>query len=311
MTNLVALTLAVVIAMTGNFQAGLESMQQEAYEQAIGHFTQIVEAEAPASQLYWPALYYRAQAHAALDAREAALADTVALLFSDADPLIKRQAQTLYTAQGGDLKALRPKLSAKQYMEQTIAALARDEQGEARKRIKGPLSEALRVMGTYMAAHGMHAAQHGGFLSHLAAAQPVIGEERFDDTNRTATVTISMHQDMMQVRLGLENRNREWVVTDLKDVVFKLDRVRHADFEHMHGDRPVATAVERFEGEVDETLSLEVPGLMKDLGAAQASVRAAARRRLVEIKDKVRPSLEAFANDPDPEIQMTVRELLR
>ncbi len=309
MTNMVELALAVAIGMTSAFQSGLESLQNEEHEKAVVYFTQVIEADTPAEELYWPALHYRAQASAASGERAAALKDAGKLLVSDAAPLIKSKALALYLLQEGDLKDLRPKTGPKQFMEQAIAALMKNDRGEARKSISGPLSELLKVMDLLAEVHGMRA--RGGFLSEIIDknAGLVFSDERFDDTNRTATVLMSMHRDAVGLSIGLVNRNGEWSATELKEFVVRP--VQDPLAGRLLDDGRQAPQVTMQKEDVDETLALEVPGLIKELGAGQASVRAAARRRLEAIRNAVRPLLEEHANDPDLEIRMTIRELLK
>ncbi len=311
MTNLVELTLAVAIGMTGAFQSGLESLQKEDHEQAAAYFTKVIEAETPTDELYASALYYRAQANAARGERDAALKDAGKLLVSDTAPLIQGKALALYLSQDGDLKALRPKTGPKAFMEQTLAALRQNDQGEARKSISGPLAELLNTMDMMSKAHGMR--RRGGFLNEIIGANAgvVFSDEQFNDTNRTATVMMSMHQDVMGLRIGLVNRNGEWTATELKEMVVRHVHRHHRDFQQIPQAEPAAPAVTMRKEDVDEALAAEVPGLIKALGDGQASVRAAARRRLAEVKDAVRPLLEEHTDDPDLEIQMTIRELLR
>jgi hypothetical protein len=309
MTNLVELTLAVAIGMTGAFQSGLESLQNKEHEKAVAFFTQVIEAETPADELYASALYYRAEANAARGERAAALKDTGTLLVSDAPILIKRKAQALYLSQDGEMKALRPKTGPKAFMEQLLDALRKNQAGDALKRISGPLSEMLATMELFYGAHGMH--RRGGFLSEVVreSAGLVFSEEQFDDTNQTATVLMSMNRDTMGMRIGLVNRNGEWSATELKDVVVR--RVHFQEIDEMPQAAPAAPAVTISKEDVDEALASEIKGLIKDLGDSQASVRAAARRRLLEVKDSARPFLAERVDDPDLEIQMTIRELLR
>lgn len=309
MTNLVDLALAVAIGMTGAFQSGLESLQKEEHAKAAAFFTEVIEAEVPAEPLYWPALYYRAEANAAGGDREAALKDAGTLLISDAPELIKSKAQALYLSQKGDLKALRPKTGPKAFMEKTLAALIKDEQGEARNNISGPLSEVLKVMEVMSEAHGMR--RRGGFLSEIVreSAGVVFSDEQFNDTNRTATVLMSMHRESVGLRIGLENRKGEWSATELKEMIRR--RVELHAIDQMPQAAPAAPVPTVRKEDVDEALASEIAGLIKDLGNGQASVRAAARRRLAEVKDSARPFLAERVDDPDPEVQMTIRELLK
>ena len=309
MTNIVELAVAVAIGMTGAFQSGLESLQTEAYEEAVGYFTTVIEAEIPAEELYWPALYYRAQANAARAERSAALSDAGRLLVSDASPLIKNKALALYLAQEGDLEALRPKSGPKQVLENAITAFHKGDQAGAQPFIAGGLSEALAVMDVFSQAHGMHARR--GFLNAILDqnAGIMLTDERFDDTNRTATVMMTMRQGSFGMRIGLVNRNGEWSATELKEVVVQH---RHDPFTgRVIETEAVTPPVTMRKEDVDEALAAEVQGLIEALGDGQASVRAAARRRLAAVKDAARPFLEEHLNDPDPEIQVTIRELLK
>jgi len=323
MTNIIALASAVVIGMTSAFQAGLESLEKEAYADAIGHFNEILDAEVPAEAFYWPALYYRAQAHAASNDREAALEDAGRLLLSDAASLIKEKALALYLSEDGDLKALRPEVGPKAFMEQTIAALRQNVAGDARKRIVGPLSEAIQVVDLFLMGMGMNMGmnqQHGMLAMMIQENQAIMfSNETFDDTNRTATVMMSMPRDPTNFRIGLENRGGKWFATELKEIVMqapdpfaaaprRVHRHHHgAEFQELFGDQPPPTPIE----DVDEELVLEAEELIKKLGSEEAPVRAAARRRLREIRREVRPVLEKYRDDPDPEVQMTIRELLQ
>jgi len=317
MTNMVELTLAVAIGMTGAFQAGLESLQKEEHEKAAACFSQVIEAEVPAEELYASALCYRAQANAARGERAAALKDAGTLLVSDAAPLIKSKALALYLAQEGDLKALRPKTEPKQFLEQTLAALRQNERGDGRKSISGPLAELVNAMDILSEAHGMRRARVG-FLTEVIGvnAGVAFSDEQFDDTNCTATVLMSMHQGIMGMRIGLANRNGEWSATELKEIVVRqrhnhgLQQIELQEDPFSQGQPAVPVVTVRKE-DIDEKLASEVSGLIKALGDGQASVRAAARRRLAEVKDAVRPLLEEHVDNPDLEIQMSIRELLK
>lgn len=309
MTNLVELTLAAAIGMAGAFQSGLESLHEEQYEMAAGYFTKVLEAEVPAQEFYWPALYYRAQAHASRGERDAVLRDAGKLLVSDAAVSLKGKALALFQSQEGDLKALRPETGPKQFLEQAVAAFRLNNEGAVRDSTSGPLSELIQVM--EILSHGRGMGARGGFLPGMIgeSAGPVFSDEQFDDTNRTATVLMTIHHGVMGMRIGLTNRNGEWSATELKEFVVR--DLHNRGFQPIAPGESAASQVTMQKEDVDEALALEAQGLIKELGDRQASVRAAARRRLAEIKDAVRPFLEEHVNDPDPEIQMTIRELLR
>jgi hypothetical protein len=63
--------------------------------------------------------------------------------------------------------------------------------------------------------------------------------------------------------------------------------------------------------DVAKDVAAEVAGLIKNLGDKDPKARAAARKRLKEIGSPATPFLEEQKHNADPEIQATVRELLK
>ena len=63
--------------------------------------------------------------------------------------------------------------------------------------------------------------------------------------------------------------------------------------------------------EKSEAVAEEVTNLITELGSNDASLRKAAADRLLEIGPAARIHLEKYRDDPDPEVRLTVRELLK
>ncbi len=310
MTNIVDVALAVVVGLSANFHDGLKNLESKAYARAVTNFTAVITAEPTVAEMKALSLLYRAEAYGRAGSKAEALQDAATLLTTTDDAALRKKALALFAAQGGELKDLRPKAGPQARMDAFFAALRKDDPKAARQILSGPLLHLVQIADKAYAAETREGREGRSFLSELARESRmfVFAGESFNDTNQTATLSISIH-DHLVFTLGLVQREGAWTAATVQDIK-KIERPRPVEL----ANPPVAREPPRTEirkEDVPEALAAEVQALILKLGDADARLRAAARRRLKEIGAPATPFLRELENHADPEIQSAVRELLK
>jgi hypothetical protein len=310
MTNIVDVALAVIVGLSANFHDGVKNLETKAYARAVTNFTAVITAEPTVAEMKALSLLYRAEAYSRTGRQAEALQDAATLLTTSDDAALRKKALALYTAQGGELKDLRPKAGPKARMDAFFAALQKDDFKAARQILSGPLLDLVQFAEKVYDAESRGKREGRSVLSEFAreTGMFVFAGESFNDTNQTATLTISV-QDHMVFTLGLVQRDGAWTAATVQDIR-RIERPRPVDL----ANPPDAAAPPRPEirkEDVPEAVAAEVRTLIVRLGDADPGQRAAARRRLQEIGAPATPFLREQVNHADPEVQTAVRELLK
>jgi hypothetical protein len=308
MTNIVDVALAVIVGLSANFHDGLKNMENKAYAQAVTNFTAVITAEPTVAEMKTLSLLYRSEAYGRAGSKAEALQDAATLLKATEDAALRKKALALYAAHGGELKDLRPKAGPKARMDAFFAALKKDDFKAARQILSGPLLHLVQLADKVYAAENRREGR--SFLSEFAreSGMFVFSGESFNDTNQTATLSISI-QDHMVFTLGLVQQDGAWTATTVQDIK-KIERPRPVEMTNApDAVEPPRTVLQK--EDVPEAVSAEIQGLIVKLGDADARLRAAARRRLKEIGAPATPFLREQENHADPEVQSAVRELLK
>jgi hypothetical protein len=253
-------------------------------------------------------LLYRAEAYGRTGSKAEALQDAATLLKATEDAALRKKALALYAAHGGELKDLRPKAGPKARMDAFFAALKKDDFKAARQILSGPLLHLVQLADKVYAAENRREGR--SFLSEFAreSGMFVFSGESFNDTNQTATLSISI-QDHMVFTLGLVQQEGAWTAATVQDIK-KIERPRPVEMANARDAvEPPRTEIRK--EDVPEAVATEIQALIVKLGDADARLRAAARRRLKEIGAPATPFLREQVNHADPEIQSAVRELLK
>jgi len=410
MTNVVELTLVALVSLAANFHAGLENLKAKNYDKAIVALTSVIAAEPSVKDMKEMSLLYRAEAYAGKGNKADAMKDAAALLKMSDSEALKTKAVALYTAQGGVLKDLRPKDGPKASMDKFFALLQNEDFKGAKQLLSGSLLDMLETFDTGFAAGEGHS-----FLTEIARNPGDFSyvRESFNDTNQTATLSVSVDHGQMMCTLGLVQQNGKWTFSSLENAdspraqrraardpggnrdranlmqlgkalkMYSMDYAEAfpAQWEdlknyagnpsiylstdpttgkkekflyraglkqsddatlmiaaspfaaeggryvlHIDGSVELATE-ENFarmateqkwaipslvkKEDVAKDVAAEVAGLIKKLGDKDSKVRAAAKKRLKEIGAPAIPFLKEQEDNADPEIQSTVRELLK
>lgn len=412
MTNIVDLTLAALVGLAASFHAGVENLKNNNYDKAIADFTTVIQADPSVPDMKELSLLSRAEAHVGKGNKVAAMQDATNLLQTTRDTVRKRKAVAIYTAQGGALQDLRPKESPRAAFARFMGLCASNDVA-ARQMISGPLQGILELFERANAGLGRGRSIFSEFARN--PEQFLVVRESFDDTNQTATLTLSLGSGQITATLGLVRQGETWsaatlanyemagmerraaqmqnsrnmanlrmigraleqmlVAGNAETLPARLEDLKSTDKMmqpafHLYTDPAtgkqtpflyraglktsdaqellvVATPVaadggrlvlqlsgnvmtlteEEFVKKVDEQkwvipelvnkeqvgkeLAAEVTALIPKLGDTDAKVRAAARKRLLEIGALAAPFLREQKNHADPEIRATVRELLK
>jgi hypothetical protein len=308
MTNIVDVALAVIVGLSANFHDGLKNMENKAYAQAVTNFTAVITAEPTVAEMKALSLLYRAEAYGHTGSKSEALQDATTLLKATDDAALRKRALAIYSAHGGELKDLRPKIGPKARMDAFFAALQKDDFKAARQILAGPVQHLVQLADKVYAAENRREGR--SFLSEFAreSGMFVFSGESFNDTNQTATLSISI-QDHMVFTLGLVQQDGAWTAATVQDIK-KIERPRPIEMANPPVAREPPRTVLRKE-DVPEAVAAEIQGLIVKLGDADAMLRAAARRRLKEIGAPATPFLRKQVDHADPEVQSAVRELLK
>ncbi|MBM4165126.1 MAG: hypothetical protein FJ222_11910 [Lentisphaerae bacterium] len=310
MTNIVDVALAVIVGLSANFHDGLKNLENKAYAQAVTNFTAVITAEPTVAEMKALSLLYRAEAYGRAGSKAEALQDAATLLKTTEDAAQRKKALALYAAHGGELKDLRPKVGPKARMDAFFAALQKADVTAAKQSLSGPLLHLVQIADKVYAAESRRDREGVSFLSEFAreSGMFVFAGESFNDTNQTATLSISI-QNHMVFTLGLVQQEGAWTAATVQDIR-KIERPRPVDRANPPDAREPPQTVIRKE-DVPEAVAAEVLALIVKLGDADARLRADARRRLKEIGTPATPFLRDQVNHADPEIQSAVRELLK
>ena len=308
MTNIVDVALAVIVGLSANFHDGLKNLENKAYAQAVTNFTVVITAEPTVAEMKTLSLHYRAEAYGRAGSKAEALQDAATLLKTTDDEALRKKALAIYSAHGGELKDLRPKAGPKARMDAFFAALKKDDFKAARQILSGPLLHLVQLADKVYAAENRREGR--SFLSEFAreSGMFVFSGESFNDTNQTATLSISI-QDHMVFTLGLVQQDGAWTATTVQDIK-KIERPRPVEMANAPDAVEPPRTVLRKE-DVPEAVAAEIQGLIVKLGDPDAMLRAAARRRLKEIGAPATPFLREQVDHADPEVQSAVRELLK
>lgn len=323
--KLAELTLAALLALTAHFKAGLESFQAGRHEQAVDELSQVIAAEPGVAGMAEQARLYRAQALQKLNKEPAAFEDLKALLLSTGDNALRRQGAQVYRDMKFDPNRLMPELSPKQTFEALMGAVGQKDEPKVLGYFGGPLMAILNTMQRIMSAEGRGMGRGGGddsmllmMLSELAQGRVV--EEKTHPFDARATMVFT-HQGATMT-LGLIPAGKHWTFNDILDFQIQRQQPNMGMMEAMpppdavRSPDPADEAIASFEPkvameDVPAARREEILGLIRQLGAQDFKIRSKARAQLKEIGDEAGALLKEHLNDPDPEIALSVKELLR
>jgi hypothetical protein len=213
MTNIVELTLAALVGLASNFHAGVENLNNKSYDKAIIDFTAVVQSGSSVAEMQELALLYRAEAQAGQGNKVAAMQDATNLLMITSDVTRKSKALAIYRAQGGALQDLRPKESPRAAFARFLALCLSNDVAGARQLISGPLRNTLDVCEKANAGRGRERTIFTEFTRNPESFLAV--SESFDDTNQTATLTLSVGNGQVLATLGLVRQGGAWSAASL------------------------------------------------------------------------------------------------
>lgn len=337
--------IAIMLAVTAALHSGLEQQQAGKHDEAVKAFTQVVAHARSPEALREQALFYRARSLVELKQPEAARADIYAAVMTSTDRDLLQAAIPLYQDCGGDPKqlplpgsALRAwyaflrhcadedfpavmaivtgdqlkqqqaaaqvgkmdpfllKLAAlRQPLEATVSAVtSRDDGGGAAQflfsgRPQGADGEELRVKVVL---------QRIQYQWRIADVQA--DGNRGDGVElRVVDGDIALVQEQQNMqRLANAIRIRRGNV--VREPVLAVPEAPPAEAMTEAAAPPPLTAEQR--ARIDE--------LVRDLGSMEPEARQAARRELEAMGPAAKPDLQKHRDHDDPEIRLSVRELL-
>ncbi len=308
MSDAAGLTLAAVLALTARFQAGVEAMKAGNPSKAAAELSAVVRADPGLPDLAHGARLLRGQALMAWSKREEALDDFRWLATRDVPPDIRKQAREEFVAAGGKPEALVPELPPLAEWKRIQEAIRGGEGRTVWDWMSEPLRQDLKAMGEMMGDSDPDAV-----ALWFEEEDSMLTGQAVNDAAGTARLTF--REDGHTIHIDWVQDGSRW----------RIARLRHEEAaEHIpllavtdepmpsggRGDASAAAGADAKTPVLPPDLKTEIEQCIVRLGAADAAVRARARTRLKEIGEPAWPLLRQRADDPDPEIATTVRELL-
>ena len=219
MTPLLAIILASLVTLSGDFHTGLNELEKGNADKAVTSLTKVVEAKEDLPELKELALLGRAQAYLKQKKKDLALADIKAVVRGTKNATRRKSAIAAYKKAGGNPADLLPKKSPKATLNLMAAALEAEDFKTAKKYIAGDIRALLNTVDkVYMAEEG------GSILEEIASEiDEMIVLSVEIDTN-TATATAELEWDAL-LTVGLTMSDDIWQLTDLR--AWATERHRH------------------------------------------------------------------------------------
>lgn len=213
MTNIVDLTLAALVGLAASFHSGVENLKNKNYDQAITDLTTVIQSEPAVPDMKELSLLSRAEAHVGKGNKVAAMQDATNLLQTTCDAALRSKAVALYTAQGGVLQDLRPREPPRAAFSRFLELCKSNDVAAARQLISGPLRSALDTFEKAFLGRGRGRSIFAEFARN--PDQFSVLRESFDDTNQTATLTLSLGGGQLTATLGLVRQGEAWSAATL------------------------------------------------------------------------------------------------
>jgi hypothetical protein len=308
MSDAAGLTLAAVLALTARFHAGVEAMKAGNPSKAAAEMSAVIRAEPGLPDLAHGARFLRGQALMAWAKREEALDDFRWLATRNVPPDIRKQAREEFVAAGGKPESLAPELPPLAEWKRLQEAIREGEGRKAWDWMSEQLRRDLKVLGEMMGDPDPDSA-----ALWFAEEDSVLTGQVIDDAAGTARLTF--REDEQTIHVDWVQDGSRWRIARLRHEAGaeNIPLLAVTDEPPPSGDRAGASAASGADAQLPALppgLKAEIEQCLVRLGAADATVRARARTRLKEIGESAWPMLRQRANDPDPEIATTVRELL-
>lgn len=306
MTFATNLTLAATLTLAAKFHEGRTALDAGRPAEAVAALTAVVEADPGLPELALAARILRARAHAAAKNVPAARADYLWLGSRPVPADLRALARKEYIAAGGDASDFAPKLSPVAEW-QRLQELIENENAEE---IEAALTDEFqnwvrsfrRILG----------GDDGPDLYTFLSQEELVLEDQATD-EAAGVARLVFRREGVRYVVHWAQEGPRWLISGIE--------MRTGNPEGEVGSAeadPFGPAGRRTEGDKREPPAApmaaepaaEIEECIRRLGDADAAVRARARARLQTIGAVARPMLRARINDPDPEIAVTVRELL-
>ena len=318
MSETATLTLAAILTLTARFHAGVEAQKAGDSARAAAELTAVIQADPGLPDLAAAARLVRGQVLRAEKKTDAALEDFQWLATRDVVPDLRTKAREEFVATGGKTESLAPALPPLAEWKRLQEAIHGGRAGRVREWMAGPMRLLLDTLTDMMVGF-----EPEELASMFDEEDAILLGQATDEAAGTAR--LSFRQDGMDIRVDWVQEGARWLIRRLRIeesvngappmVMVDGDIVAAGD----EWSDPLPPGVRRVKDAASDAaaptpspvLKLEIERCITDLGHKDAAVRAAARTRLREIGAPARASLKARADDPDPEIATTVRELLK
>ncbi|HBC89168.1 MAG TPA: hypothetical protein DCZ94_19690 [Lentisphaeria bacterium] len=136
-----AITLSVILAISGWFNDGLKNLEAKKYDAAIADLTKVCEKDVPGNKFRELAFFFRAQAYFEKGDKEKAFADMIAMLRMQPGKELADQGRELYLKWGGAPEKLRPELSPKAVWAKFMEAAKKGDLKEVKELSTGKWKE--------------------------------------------------------------------------------------------------------------------------------------------------------------------------
>ena len=312
------LTLALLLALLGHFQAGLQALQAGNFDRANAELTLVIDARPGLDALRDEARLYRADARRQAGKKDDALADLGALLTRPGlDARVRAQAVARFKAAAGDPQSLLPKRTPYEVFVAMRDAAKRKAEPEVMASVGEPLMTVLNTIQTAMMES--RAAVMGGepesmILEALGEMDNVrLSAQTADPLAGRATLVLQIEDEVL-LTFDFTLHGDRWKLSNLASIQ-PIGRMAMAGGGEGLVRTPVQTpaapaAPAAKRDEVPPERQKEIRQRIDELASPDYRVRSAAVKRLREIGPDARPWLEDNRNHPDLDVAETIKELL-
>ncbi len=312
------LTLALLLALLGHFQEGLQALQAGRFEPAEAALTQVIDAQPTLPALRDEARLYRADARLQAGKKDAALADLGALLTRpDLDARVRAQAAARFKAAAGDPQGLLPKRTPYEVFTAMRDAAQRKAEPEVMASVGEPLLTVLNTIQTVML-EGRAAMMGGEPDSMIMEAfremdNVQLNAQSADPLTGRATLALQVEDEVL-LNFEFTLHGDRWKLSNLASIQPIGDMAMAGAGEVVvrtpvqAPPAPAVPAVKR--DDVPPELQKEIQQRIDELASPDFRVRAGAVKRLREIGAPARPWLEENRNHPVLDVAETIKELL-
>lgn len=222
MASGLALILATLVAVSGDFHNGLKELADGNPDKAVESLTKVIEAKSSVTDINELALLHRAEAYIKLKKMDLAAGDLKDLISATTNDDRRTAAIALHKSAGGELAKLLPKESPAEALNAMAQALAKEDFKTARQYIGGDIKVMLNTADkVFMAERG-----GGSMLQEMADQVDEMVVVSTDIDEKTGAATAEIEWDAV-FTVGLKVADNRWQLDNLIEFAEERQHKRH------------------------------------------------------------------------------------